>query len=266
MTESVGAGLLFVILLGCGALGLFVRPLLSEAHRSRETTDFIQLVVTMLVTFVAVVLGLLTSSAKASFDQVGTELKSLSVALIQLDRSLRQWGAGTETARQLLQEYTAAVIAGTWREEPKNPGGEFRQDASRAILGSVGSPALGDMLSRVEIDIRQLEPRDPKQHRLATTCIAQFERLMQVRWRLIEDSGSSISTPFYIILMFWLAVVFASFGLSAPRNLLSYAMVGLGALAIASAIYVIVDLDRPFDGIFSVSSQPLRNALTEIGQ
>ena len=67
-------------------------------------------------------------------------------------------------------------------------------------------------------------------------------------------------------LVFWLAVVFTSFGLSAPRNLLSYAMVGLGALAIASAIYVIVDLDRPFDGIFSVSSQPLRNALTEIGQ
>jgi hypothetical protein len=89
---------------------------------------------------------------------------------------------------------------------------------------------------------------------------------MQVRWRLIEDSGSSISTPFYIILMFCLAVVFASFGLSAPRNLLSYVTVTLGALAMASAIYVIVDLDRPFDGIFSVSSQPLRDALTQLGQ
>jgi hypothetical protein len=66
--------------------------------------------------------------------------------------------------------------------------------------------------------------------------------------------------------MFWLAVVFASFGLSAPRNLLSYLTVTLGPLAIASAIYVIVDLDRPFDGIFSVSSQPLRDALTQLGQ
>ena len=117
MTEWLGAGLLLVILLGSAAFGLFARPFLSEAHRSRETTDFVQLVVTMLVTFVAVVLGLLTSSAKASFDQVGNELKGLSVALIQLDRSLRQWGGEAETARQLLREYTAAVIAGTWRQD-----------------------------------------------------------------------------------------------------------------------------------------------------
>ena len=161
MTESLGAGLLFVILLGCGAFGLFVRPFLSEAHRSRETTDFIQLVVTMLVAFVAVVLGLLTSSAKESFDQVGAELKGLSVALIQLDRSLRQWGAEADAARELLREYVAAVIVGTWGGELKIPGDEFHRDTSRAIPGSVGSPALGDMLSRVELDIRQLEPQSP---------------------------------------------------------------------------------------------------------
>ena len=102
------------------------------------------------------------------------------------------------------------------------------------------------------------------QRMLATTCIAQFERLMQLRWRLVEDSGSSLSTPFYLILVFWLAVVFASFGLSAPHNLLSYVTIALGGVAIASAIYVIVDLDRPFGGIFSVSSQPLRDALTQL--
>jgi hypothetical protein len=76
----------------------------------------------MLVTFVAVVLGLLTSSAKASFDQVGNELKGLSVGLIQLDRSLRQWGAEADTARQLLRDYTAAVVAGTWHQEAKISG------------------------------------------------------------------------------------------------------------------------------------------------
>ena len=111
MTEALGAGLLFAVLLGSTALGLFVRPFLSEAHRSRETTDFVQLVVVMLVTFLAAVLGLLTSSANKSFDQVGNELKGLSLALIQLDRSLREWGGGAETARHPLREYTAAVIA-----------------------------------------------------------------------------------------------------------------------------------------------------------
>ncbi len=220
----------------------------------------------MLVTFVAVVLGLLTTSAKASFDRVGNELIGLNVVLIQLERSLRQWGAEAETARQLLRDYTAAVIAGTWRQEPMIPVGDLRQNTPSGLSGSVGSPAPGDMLSRVELDIRRLEPQDPLQRRVAATCIAQFERLMQVRWRLAEDSRSSISTPSYVILVFWLAVVFTSFGLSAPRNLLSYATVTVGALAIASAIYDIVDRDRPFDGIFTVSSQSLSDVLTQLGR
>jgi len=220
----------------------------------------------MLVTFLAVVLGLLTSSAKGSFDQVGNELKGLSVALIQLDRSLREWGGEAERVRHQLREYTAAVIAGTWHQEAKIAGADLRDDDPPAASGAIGSPVLGDLLSRVELEIRRLEPKDPMQRLLAATCIAQFERLMQMRWRLIEDSGGSLSTPFYLILVFWLAVVFASFGLSAPRNLLSYVTITLGGLAIASAIYVIVDLDRPFGGIFAVSSEPLREALIQLAR
>src|SRR5215471_18121713 len=86
-----------------------------------------------------------------SFDQVGNELKGLSVALIQLDRSLRQWGAEAETARQLLRDYTAAVIAGTWRQEKPVGVGD---GAPPAVPGPIGSPALGDLLSGVELDIR----------------------------------------------------------------------------------------------------------------
>jgi Protein of unknown function (DUF4239) len=264
--EFLDAGLLLIVLLGSSALGLVVRPLLSEAHRSRETTEFVRLVVTMLMTFVALVLGLLTSSAKASFDQVGNELKGLSVMLIQLDRSLREWGSEAEPARELLRDYTAAVIASTWTQEPKPPGDNYPAHVTPAVPGSFGSPVVGDMLSRVEADIRRLEPQNPMQRRLEGTCIAQFERLMQVRWRLIEDTGSSISTPFYMILVFWLVVVFASFGLSAPRNLLSYATIVLGALSIASALFVIVDLDTPFEGIFKVSSGPMRDALAQLSQ
>jgi hypothetical protein len=266
MTESAEAGLLLLILVGSSTLGLLVRPFLSEAHRSRETTEFVQLVVTMLVTFVAVVLGLLTSSAKASFDRVGNELKGLSVELIQLDRSLRQWGDEAAPARELLRGFTAAVIAGTWGREGKLGGDADRPHGPLAISDAFESPALGDMLSRVELNIRSLEPKNPMQRRLAATCIAQFERLMQVRWRLFEDTGGSISPPFYIILVFWLVVVFASFGLSAPRNLLSYTAIVLAGVSIASAIFVIVDLDRPFDGVFVVSGQPLRDALTQLSR
>jgi hypothetical protein len=104
------------------------------------------------------------------------------------------------------------------------------------------------------------------QRRLLTTSIAQFERLMQTHWRLVEQTGSSISVPFYVVLVFWLAIVFGGFGLTAPRNALSYTTIALGGLSIASAIFVILELDTPFSGFFTVSSQPMRHALTHLTQ
>jgi hypothetical protein len=266
MTEFWDAGLVLVILLGCSALGLFVRPLLSERHRSREVIEFVQLVVAMVMTFAALVLGLLTSSVKSSFDKVGNDVRTVAVELIQLDRSLRQWGTETQSARELLRAYTAAAIATTWTGEPRPPGDYYPAQVAAASDGYLENSVMGDMLERIERDIRELEPRDPMHRRLSVTCIAQFERLMQTRWRIIEETGSSISTPFYLVLVFWLAVVFASFGLNAPRNALSYTIVGLGALAIASAIFVILDMDTPFGGLFTVSSQPMRDALTELNR
>jgi hypothetical protein len=265
MAQVLDAALVLGILLGSTALGLFIRPLLSERHRSREAVDFVQLVVAMLMTFAALVLGLLTSSVKSSFDKVGNELRGLAVQLIQLDRSLREWGVETQPTRQLLRDYTAAAIATTWAREPKPPG-NYPTEVPTGPASHLEGSAMTDMLTQIEIDIRQLEPHDPMHRRLATTCIAQFERLMQTRWRLIEESGSSISTPFYIVLVFWLAVVFASFGLNAPRNALSYTTILLGALSITSAIFVILELDSPFAGLFTVSSQPMRDALAHLSQ
>jgi hypothetical protein len=267
MSELSDATVLLLILLGGSALGVLVRPFLSERHRSQETTDLIRLVVTMLVTFAALVLGLLTSSVKASFDEVDNDLRSFAVNLIQLDRSLRRYGSETDAARALLRSYTAAAIASTWTTEPKPIGDYYpRQLSPPPSDDSIESTSLGDMLARLEIDLRQLEPQDPTHRRLTAVILNQFERLTRMRWQLIEEAHSSISMPFYIVLALWLVIVFASFGLSAPRNVLSYITILLGAVSIASVIFVILDLDTPFSGIFMVSSQPMRDALTQLSR
>jgi hypothetical protein len=266
MSAFRDAALVLIMLLGSSALGLFVRPLLSERHRSREVIEFVQLVAAMVMTFAALVLGLLTSSVKASFDKVDSDLRTVAIELIQLDRSLRQWGPETEPIRKLLRTYTAAAIATTWTDEPRPPGDYYPTQVPTTPGSDLESSVLGDMLEQIERGIRELEPHDAMHRRLSVTCIAQFERLMQTRWRVIEETGSSISTPFYVVLVFWLAVVFASFGLNAPRNLLSYTMIGLGGVAIASAMFVILDMSTPFGGLFAVSSQPMRDALVQLSR
>jgi Protein of unknown function (DUF4239) len=244
-----------------------VRRFLSERHRSPETNDLIRLVVTMLVTFAALVLGLLTSSVKASFDTVDTDLRGVAIQLIQLDRSLRIYGNETMPARILLRSYTAAKIAATWTSEPSPTGNYYpRTPAGSATDVDIEDTSLEQMLGEVEADLRELEPQDPMHRQLSLTILNQFEQLMRVRWKVIEEAHNSISTPFYIVLAFWLVIVFASFGLNAPRNLLSYITIMLGALSIASVIFVILDLDTPFSGLFMVSSQPMRDALAQLNR
>ncbi|MGH7112950.1 MAG: hypothetical protein ACREE9_00450 [Stellaceae bacterium] len=267
MGEVWDSGILLLILLGGSVCGLIAQPFLSERHRSAETTDLIRLVVTMLVTFAALVLGLLTTSVKASFDSVDDDLRSFAINIIQLDRSLRQYGGEADPARALLRGYTAAAIASTWTTEPKPPGNYYPAQVSPPpSTASIESTSLGDMLTRLEIDLRRLEPRDPMHRRLAPVILNQFERMTRMRWRLIEEAHSSISMPFYVVLALWLVIVFASFGLSAPRNILSYITIFLGALSIALVIYVILDLDTPFTGIMMVSSQPMHDALAELSR
>src|SRR5215470_15171566 len=219
MTEMLKAALVLFVLAGSSVLGRMVYPLLLERHRSREVIDFVRLVVAMLVTFAALVLGLLTTSVKASFDKVGSDLNGLSIELIRLDQCLREWGEKAIPIRNELRAYTAASIAMTWTEEPRPPGDYYPREVPTTHGSEVESSVLDDMLTRVEFGIRELDPQDPMHRRLETTCIAQYERLAQTRGRLIEEAGSSISTPFLVVLVFWLAVVFGAFGLraTAPR-------------------------------------------------
>jgi hypothetical protein len=119
MTEILKAALVLFVLVGSSALGRVVYPLLSEHHRSREVIDFVRLVIAMLVTFAALVLGLLTTSVKASYDKVGSDLSSLSIYLIQLDQCLREWGEDAVPIRKRLRAYTARPLR---RHGPRSPG------------------------------------------------------------------------------------------------------------------------------------------------
>ena len=133
------------MLLGSSVLGRVVHPLLSERHRSRELIDFVQLVVIMLVTFAALVLGLLTTSVKASFDRVDSGLNALSINLIRLNQCLREWGEEAEPIRKTLRAYTAAAIATTWTQEPRPTRVEFGWSPTIRCTGGSKPPVSRNM-------------------------------------------------------------------------------------------------------------------------
>ncbi|HEY2606136.1 bestrophin-like domain [Paraburkholderia sp. RL18-085-BIA-A] len=266
MSEVSSALLVFALLLMATGIGVWVRPLLPEEHKAHETVQLIQLVIGMLVTFAALVLGLLTASAKSSFDTASNDLRTFAADLIEFDTTMRELGSNADQSRHLLRQYTAAAIASTWPDEPV-PSGEYPKDiGSQDNTQKLENVRLGDMLTAVGRELRQVQTHDSLQQRALEDALTQYRRVVDARWKIIEEAHSSISLPFFKTLTFWLGVIFVSFGLIAPRNTLALVTISLGAVSIASAIYVIVDLDTPFSGPIVISSSPMRDALTHLRQ
>jgi hypothetical protein len=267
MTELETASVVFFFLLAAAGAGVVIRPLLPEEHKAFETVQLLKLVIGMLVTFAALVLGLLTASAKTLFDTTNNDIRTYASALIQLDNSLRQYGPDADTPRQILRTYTAAAIATTWAQEPPPPGDYFPKTlAPEPSAEHLDSRELGSLLERAQHEVRELQPHDAYHQKMDNEALLRFDDLIQQRWKIVQEARGSISTPFDRILVFWLLVIFLCFGLIAPRNALAFVIITLGALSIASAVLVILDLDTPFTGSILVPSQPMRDALAYLSR
>ena len=91
--------------------------------------------------------------------------------------------------------------------------------------------------------------------------------IAHVRWlQRAQHAGSSIPTPLIVILVIWLTIVFMSFGLFAPRNTTVIAAFFACALSVSGSIFLILELESPFDGMIQVSSAPMRDVLVELGR
>jgi len=109
-------------------------------------------------------------------------------------------------------------------------------------------------------------PQTEAQRSRKEQALALAADVGQMRWLLFEQAGSSISTPLLVTVVLWLALIFFSFGLFAPSNSTAVATLLVAALSVSGAIFLILELDQPFSGLIRISSQPMLNALGQLGR
>lgn len=261
-TGLLSASVVFLLLIGSATLASAARERLPERHRGRDTAELMQLTINLLVTFAALVLGLMTATVKHSFDQAGHDRQTYTMKLAALDVCLRDYGPESQDIRNLLHGYVAAVIASTWPDEPP-PTGVAYPDTSR-MPRTGGSPVLAGLMNRIGTDINRLPASGPFQQRMLAMCAARYRDVMSVRTETIVDTRQGLVRPFYVILVSWLMIMFACFGLMAPLNGITGITLLLCAFSLSSVIFVIGDLDQPYGGLFSIPSSGMRDALTEM--
>jgi hypothetical protein len=242
--------IVFGVVFGGAVLGMVLRRVLPEHHLSSDSRDVVKVGMGLIATICALVLGLLIASAKSSYDSQRNGLTQLSANVILLDRALAHYGPEAKECREQLRENVAAMIDQFWPE-------------NRDQVGQIDPTARSEALYE---QLHALSPKTDVQRSLQAAALKFAVDIGQARWLLSAQKGSAIPVPFLVVLVFWLSVLFASFSMFARPNATVVAVLLLCALSVAGAVFLILELDRPFDGLIQLSSEPLRRALAQLGR
>jgi hypothetical protein len=245
------ATIVFLCLFGGALLGLLLQRVLPEHHLGQDSKDVVRLGMGLIATMAALVLGLVTASAKQSFDGEGEAVRHSVADVLMLDRVLAQYGPDTREVRDLLRRAVATRLELLW------PGATARSEAS--------APESTPRVELLEARIRALSPQNDLQRGLQARALELSDDLQQTRWLVIEGEAGDIPLPFLVVVVFWLTVIFASFGLFAPRNGTVVSVLLVCAFSLAGSIFLILEMDHPLSGLLKVSNAPLRLALAQLG-
>jgi hypothetical protein len=251
MPPIVISCIVFTCVFGGTLAGILLRAALPDHHLTTDSRDVMKLGMGLIATMSALVLSLLVASAKGSYDTQKNELTQMSANVILLDRALAHYGPEAKNAREQLRRVFEGMRDRVWPED--NP------QAPKMDSVIAGGEGLYDA-------VQTLSPQSDVQRSLQAQAVKGLVDLAQTRWLLFEQSGSSIPFPFLVVLVFWLTILFASFGLLAPRNTTVLAMLVLSAASVSGALFLILELDQPFQGLIRISSTPVRNALAQLGR
>lgn len=240
---------IFVFLcLTVASLGtLFFYERLPLHQRQDDTQTVVRLIANIFVVMTSLVLGLMISSAKGKFDAVNRDVHSYATELILLDRMLTFYGPEANGVRQRLATYAERAANGHWTAE-----GGLSDKTSEQLIEDIG------------VSLRALAPEGGAQLSVWNDIREQYRKVLELRWSLVEQAEGSIPRPLVLMLVAWLVLIFATFGFRAPRNAVVVTSFIAAAALIGGAIYLIVDMDSPFQGPIQISPAPLERALAEM--
>ena len=222
------SAVVFACVFGGALLGLLLRALLPEHHLGPESKDVVKLGMGVIATMSALVLSLLIASA---------------------NRLLAYYGPEAGDVRDALR---TVVVLALDRMSPARPAG-----------AELAPTARGES---VYARIHALSPQSETQRSLRSEALGLSRDIARTRWLLLEQRAGTIPMPFLVVLTFWLAMIFASFGLYSPTNATVITTLLVCSLSIAGASFLILELDRPFDGRIRMSTAPLSSALAQTGR
>jgi hypothetical protein len=252
MSSLATAGLVFGCALAAALVAMRVAQRLPANHLSSESKDVVKLGLGVIATLTALVLGLLVASAKGTYDAQDGAVRQLASDFSLLDRYLAHYGPETKESRELLRQIVVATLERLWPEAGPRAGDLSPGSAREA----------GDLFYT---KLAELQPKTDAQRAVKARALDLTAGLAHTRYRMYTQGDGSVPSPFLVVLALWLVTLFAGYGVLAPRNTTVVAVLVVCALSVSAALFLVLELGRPFDGVIRVSSAPLQQALRPVG-
>jgi hypothetical protein len=247
--SSVLASLFTFVAVFCGAMiGIVLAGRLPAHHLSAETRTAVSVSMAVVGTLSALVIGLMISTASTAFNDRTNAIEALAVDIVKLDRALLRFGPDAASIRTELRNYAQAKI-----EELSHP----------PRMGDLSIAKLAN-LETIDDQVAALQPIDAHGRQIQEQALQLLGAISDARWLLVEKSGVTMPAPFLLLVIFWLTLLFASFGLFAPNNATVIGILFLCAMAISGGIFMILELGAPTRGLVRASIAPLNYALGAI--
>ena len=252
--EQLSAIIGIAVFLG-GTLGLVLQWVLPESLLSGGPKDMIGAVVGLLTLLCALVMGLLIWTAYGVYAGQNAAIQSLATKVLQVDLALADYGPDALGERVNIRESLRDTIEEIWDSRESNT--NFVANNFEAALTS---------LRKEEDPLESLRPATDKQTQDLAVARAALDAIAQARLQMAFALTSPVSYPLILIVAGWCATLFLGYALTTKSHPMTMAPVVVGACAVATAFYLILDLSRPYSGIFNVSPAPLEQVLAVMGK
>ena len=230
--------------------GVALRSRLPTEDLTGDSKDVIRLATALIGTMAAVVLALLFASTRSTYENTNARVARLTADVIEFDQLMKEYGGENITGvRQALRDEVRNMVSSIWRDFAP---------ASASLL----RPVTQD--KTVSYKVHQLEPGSHVQTGLQARAVVISADIKQERLGLIAQPQDSLSKPFIAVLVLWLCFIFASFSMSSKANATLVTVLLTCAFTASTAIYLILELGQPFDGLLQISNSALRNALVPL--
>ena len=228
-------------------VGIWIGSRLPEEHRTNDSRNVVSNSMAMVSALTALVLGLLLSVASTSFGENQEQMMSTSSDLIRMEHLLRLYGHEADGSRDLLRQYAHSML-----QDVFPPDGSQRNIENEDTL---------ELLVKVENWAALLVPADETQRWLQPHILDVSNKIVQEHYALVKQRLDGIPAALMVLMLLWLVLLFASFGLFAPWHLTSFIVLLLSSGAASGAVLLILELETPSRGLVNLSPGPLQHAI-----